>query len=325
MGSLVLILVFGAVLGKLIEESGAAHTISYALTNMLGQRRIQISVLLTGFIVGLPMIYNASFLVLIPLIYTLAETTGLPLMYLGIPLSSALSVTHGYLPPHPAPTSIAVMYHADINRTLLYGLVLADPRYDAGRPRAGKVLPQSAQHAAAGVLQAAGVLAGSSLPGLGVSLFTTLIPVLLMLAGAVVEMTAPPRRRSFAAAAKFLSDPNVALLAAVHGGALHARAAARPPHGRPDEERGRGGRQRLDGHPDHRLGRRLQAGVAGLRDGRSHQDAGHPIAPVAVVAGLVDGGADAPGAGLGHRGGHHRRRNRAARWCPEPASLRSCW
>ena len=127
MGSLVLILVFGAILGKLIEESGAAHTISYALTNLLGQRRIQLSVLATGFIVGLPMIYNASFLVLIPLIYTLSTTTRLPLMYLGIPLSAALSVTHGYLPPHPAPTSIAAMYHADVNLTLLYGLALAVP------------------------------------------------------------------------------------------------------------------------------------------------------------------------------------------------------
>jgi H+/gluconate symporter-like permease len=117
MGGLVLVIVFGAMLGKLIEESGAAHTISYALIRLFGQRRIQLAVVLTGFIVGLPMMYNASFLVLIPLIYTLSATTGLSLMYLGIPLSSALSVTHGYLPPHPAPTSIAIMFKADVNVT----------------------------------------------------------------------------------------------------------------------------------------------------------------------------------------------------------------
>src|ERR1039457_5585129 len=127
MGSLVLVLVFGAVLGKLIEESGAAHTISYAFTNWFGARRIQFSVLATGFLVGLPMIYNASFLVLIPLVYTLSSTSGLSLMSLGIPLSAALSVTHGYLPPHPAPTSIAILYNADVNRPLLYGLVPAIP------------------------------------------------------------------------------------------------------------------------------------------------------------------------------------------------------
>jgi H+/gluconate symporter-like permease len=89
MGSLALILVFGAILGKMIEESGAAHAISAALTGLFGEKRIQISILITGFLVGLPMIYNASFLVLIPLIYTISATSRLPLMYLGIPLSSA--------------------------------------------------------------------------------------------------------------------------------------------------------------------------------------------------------------------------------------------
>ena len=215
MGSLVLILVFGAILGKLIEESGAAHTISYALTGLFGQRRIQLSVLVTGFIVGLPMIYNASFLVLIPLIYTLSATTGLPLMYIGIPLSSALSVTHGYLPPHPAPTSIAVMYHADVNRTLLYGLVLAIP----ATLLAGPVLARFFRHLKnrpPPELYKARDFRPEDLPGLGVSLFTTLIPVLLMLAGAVVTMV--DGGDGIQAAARFLSDPNVALCLAVLAG-----------------------------------------------------------------------------------------------------------
>jgi gluconate transporter len=215
MGSLVLILVFGAILGKLIEESGAAHTISYALTGLFGQRRIQLSVLMTGFIVGLPMIYNASFLVLIPLIYTLSATTGLPLMYIGIPLSSALSVTHGYLPPHPAPTSIAVMYHADVNRTLLYGLVLAIP----ATLLAGPVLARFFRHLKnrpPPELYKARDFRSEDLPGLGVSLFTTLIPVLLMLGGAVVTMV--DGGDGIQAAARFLSDPNVALCLAVLAG-----------------------------------------------------------------------------------------------------------
>jgi Gnt-I system high-affinity gluconate transporter/Gnt-II system L-idonate transporter len=215
MGSLVLILVFGAILGKLIEESGAAHTISYALTNLLGQRRIQLSVLATGFIVGLPMIYNASFLVLIPLIYTLSTTTRLPLMYLGIPLSAALSVTHGYLPPHPAPTSIAAMYHADVNLTLLYGLALAVP----ATLLAGPVLARFFRHVKnmpPPELYKEREFVREELPGLGVSLFTTLVPVLLMLAGAIVTLT--DAGTAIKAAAQFLSDPNVALCLAVLAG-----------------------------------------------------------------------------------------------------------
>jgi gluconate transporter len=212
-GSLLLILVFGAILGKLIEESGAAHTISYALTRLFGERRIQISVLITGFIVGLPMIYNASFLVLIPLIYTLSSTTGLPLMYLGIPLSSALSVTHGYLPPHPAPTSIAVLFGADVNRTLLYGLVLAVP----ATLLAGPVLARFFRHLRNRPPSA--LFQGSAFdpavrPGLGVSLFSTLVPVLLMLMAAVTALALPPAH-PLASVTKFIGDPTVALLLAV--------------------------------------------------------------------------------------------------------------
>lgn len=213
MGGLVLVIVFGAMLGKLIEDSGAAHTISYALIRLFGQRRIQLAVVLTGFIVGLPMMYNASFLVLIPLIYTLSATTGLSLMYLGVPLSSALSVTHGYLPPHPAPTSIALMFKADVNLTLLYGLVLAVPATLIGGPllarffRNRKIMPPPE-------LYTPREFRPEELPGLGVSLFTTTIPVLLMLAGAVVTM-ATSGNGAAAAAAKFVSEPNVALLLAV--------------------------------------------------------------------------------------------------------------
>jgi Gnt-I system high-affinity gluconate transporter/Gnt-II system L-idonate transporter len=212
-GSLVLILVFGAILGKLIEESGAAHSISYALTDLFGMRRIQLSVLVTGFIVGLPMIYNASFLVLIPLIYTLSATTGLPLMYLGIPLSSALSVTHGYLPPHPAPTSIAILYQADPNLTLLYGLILAAPATLLAGPALALFFRKLRNTPPAG-LYTPREFRRDELPGLGISLFTTLVPVILMLAGAVISISGKTEGL-LTRTSKFLSDPNVALLLAV--------------------------------------------------------------------------------------------------------------
>lgn len=211
MGSLALILVFGAILGKLIEESGAAHSISFALTRLFGERRIQISVLLTGFLVGLPMIYNASFLVLIPLIYTLSATTGRRLMYLGIPLSSALSVTHGYLPPHPAPASIAVLYRADVNLTLLYGLILAVPATFL----AGPVLARFFRHldnTPPPELYQPREFRLDELPGLPISLFTVLVPVLLMLAGALATLA--QWQGPAATGLLFLSDPTVALFAA---------------------------------------------------------------------------------------------------------------
>ena len=132
MGSVALILVFGAMLGKLVGESGAARSIATWLIERSGPRGVQFAMAGTGLLVGLPMLYNAGFIVLIPLVYGLSATTGLPLLSLGLPLASALSVTHGFLPPHPAPTFMAFVYGASVNRTLALGLVAALPACLAG-------------------------------------------------------------------------------------------------------------------------------------------------------------------------------------------------
>jgi H+/gluconate symporter-like permease len=127
MGSVVLVLVFGAMLGKLLDESGAAQAIVRRLTALFGPRRVPLAMAATGLLVGLPMLYNAGFLVLIPIVYAMGATTGLPLTRLGIPLAAALSSAHGFLPPHPAPTFVAFAFGADVNRTLLAGLAAAVP------------------------------------------------------------------------------------------------------------------------------------------------------------------------------------------------------
>jgi len=73
------ILGFGAMLGKLVAESGAAQRITSSLVNMFGLKRIQWAVMLTGFIVGIPMFYAVGFVILVPIIFTLAASTELPL------------------------------------------------------------------------------------------------------------------------------------------------------------------------------------------------------------------------------------------------------
>ncbi len=233
MGNIILILAFGAMLGKLIEESGAAHTITYKLTDLFGIKNIQYAILITGFLVGLPMMYNASFLVLIPLIYTFSSTTKLPLMYLGIPLSATLSIAHGYLPPHPAPTYVSFVYGADVNHTLLYGLVPVIPACIL----AGIVLSKFFRKIDVKPpeeLYEEKHFTKEELPGLGRSVFTAISPVILMLIGAAIDIIIGKdvdyqvyyvERMANASLSvvvaklievfKFLSDPNVALMMAV--------------------------------------------------------------------------------------------------------------
>ena len=127
LGFLVLILGLGAMLGKLVADSGAAQQITTQLVNKFGVKHVQWAMVVTGFIVGIPMFYSVGFVILIPLVFTVAFSTGLPLLYVGLPMLTSLSVTHGYLPPHPAPTAIAAMFNADIGKTLMYGLIVAVP------------------------------------------------------------------------------------------------------------------------------------------------------------------------------------------------------
>jgi len=214
-GSLALILVFGAILGKLIEESGAAHSISRRFIRIAGTQRIQLAVMLTGLIVGMSMIYNASFLVLIPLIYTLSVETGLPLLYLGIPLSASLSVAFGYLPPSPAPSAIATLYGADINRTLLYGFALVLPAAFLAGPILSRFFRHTRNEPPAGLYQPRH-FADRDLPGFWISLLSILLPVALMAASGVAQ--AIGARGTLAVAAKFCGNPTVALILAVLAG-----------------------------------------------------------------------------------------------------------
>ena len=213
MGSLALIIVFGAMLGKLLEESGAAYQITNKLVDLFGLGKIQIAIMITGFLVGLPMIYNAGFLVLIPLIYALASSTKLPLIYVGLPLCAALSVTHGFLPPHPAPTSIAFIFHADPNLTLLYGTIVAIPSIIIAGPLLSrfymnwKLMPPKELFVARDFTEA-------ELPSLGASLITALSPIFLMLSGSILQMALPVESSNIKIL-KFFSDPTIALFFAV--------------------------------------------------------------------------------------------------------------
>jgi H+/gluconate symporter-like permease len=81
----------------------------------------------TGFVVGLPLYYNVGFVLMIPLIFSLVYQSGRPAVALGMPLLAGLSIAHGFLPPHPSPTALVVAVHADMGKTLLYGLIVAIP------------------------------------------------------------------------------------------------------------------------------------------------------------------------------------------------------
>ncbi len=210
MGNLVLIIGFGVMLGSILAESGAAQQISSSLIRIFGAKRAKWALVITSFTVGLAMFYNAGFVILIPLAFSVAAATGLPLVYLGIAMASGLSVTHGFLPPHPGPTAIAGMFKADMGKTLLYGIVVAIPAILLS----GVVFPEFLKKIVAnppeGLVKIQN-LPENQLPSFPLSIGIALSPVLLMAAATIGEFMLPKDSFSLQIL-KFVGDASISML-----------------------------------------------------------------------------------------------------------------
>jgi Gnt-I system high-affinity gluconate transporter len=212
MGSLVIILGFGAMLGRLIADSGAAQQITQSLIKLSGTRYIQWAMALSGFLVGLPMFYSAGFMVLMPLVFAVGASTKLPLLYLGIPVLAALSVAHGFLPPHPSATAIAQQLHADIGKTLLYGIIVGIPTIILAGIVFGKTMRKYKSVPNPSLLTVK-LMEQDQLPGLGLSLTAALMPLILLTATAVFRFI--PGGTTVKKVIEFVGDPNMAMLISV--------------------------------------------------------------------------------------------------------------
>ena len=213
LGYLVMILGLGAMLGKLVADSGAAQRITTKLVSSFGIKNVQWAVVLAGFIVGIPMFYTVGFVILIPLVFTVAATTGLPLIYVGLPMLASLSVTHGFLPPHPAPTAIAQMFEADIGKTLLYGIIIAIPTIII----AGPLLTRRLRKVEATPLKEFYnpiILKDDEMPGFGISVFSALLPVILI-GFSTLALSFVPENFAYRKGLEFIGNPSIAMLISV--------------------------------------------------------------------------------------------------------------
>ena len=213
LGFLVIILGLGAMLGKLVADSGAAQQITTKLVSKFGIGNIQWALVLTGFIVGIPMFYSVGFVILIPLIFTIAASTGLPLLYVGLPMIASLSVTHGFLPPHPAPTAIATMFNADVGKTLLYGTIIAVPAIIL----AGPLFSRTIKNITATPLKEfvnPTILKEEEMPKINISILTALLPVILIMLATAADLLLP-KDAAILPLVKFIGNPVIAMLIAV--------------------------------------------------------------------------------------------------------------
>jgi gluconate:H+ symporter, GntP family len=218
LGFIAIVVGLGTMLGKIMAESGAATRIASTLIGLFGQRRVHWAIMIVAFIVGIPVFFQVGFVLLVPLVFTIARRTGMSLVKIGIPLVAGLSVVHGMLPPHPAAMLAVAAFDADVGRTILYGMLVGLPTAAlAGPIFATWIAPRvllPAHNPIAAQLEGASGVSDEEMPGFGISLFTVLIPVILMLLASAADMAldagSPVRT-----ALHFVGHPIVALLLAL--------------------------------------------------------------------------------------------------------------
>ncbi|GAB7526122.1 GntP family permease [Paraburkholderia sp. 2C] len=231
LGHIAIVVGLGTMLGKMMAESGGAERIATTLIRWFGEKNIHWAMMFVAVIVGLPVFFEVGFVLLIPIAFNVAKRTGKSLLLIGLPMVAGLSVVHGLIPPHPAALLAVQAYHADIGRTIVYGLIVGVPtaivagplfallihrhiRLPENNPLAAQFIAQSdAQGEQKGEQQ--GEQQGErDLPGFGVTLFTILLPVILMLIGSWADLVAAPKTLANDLL-HFIGNTDVALLIAV--------------------------------------------------------------------------------------------------------------
>ncbi len=215
LGFIAIVVALGTMLGKMMAESGAATRIATTLISRFGEQRVHWAIMFVAFIVGIPVFFQVGFVLLIPLVFTIARRTGMSLVKIGIPLVAGLSVVHGMVPPHPATMLAVVAYHADVGRTIAYALLVGLPTAAlAGPIFAAWIAPRIALPAVNPIAtQLAGDVPGD-MPGFGISLFTVLLPVILMLCASAADV-ALDTTSTLRSSLDFVGSPIVALLLAL--------------------------------------------------------------------------------------------------------------
>ncbi|MBW5813181.1 D-serine transporter DsdX [Yersinia kristensenii] len=188
LGFLAAVIGLGTILGKMMEISGAAERIGITLQRCRWLSP-DVTMVLVGLICGITLFVEVGVVLLIPLAFSIAKKTNTSLLKLAIPLCTALMAVHCVVPPHPAAMYVTNALGADIGTVIVYGLVVGLAASLIGGPLflriVGNRLPFKTVPQAFSEVK---VRNEDELPSLGATLFTVLLPIILMLAKTAAEL-----------------------------------------------------------------------------------------------------------------------------------------
>ncbi|GAA2094496.1 gluconate:H+ symporter [Kitasatospora saccharophila] len=222
-----LLIGLGAMLGKLLADSGGANTIADTVLARTGPKLLPWAMALIAAVLGLPLFFEVGVVLLVPIVLLVARRGNAPLIGIGIPALAGLSVLHGLVPPHPGPLVAVDALHADLGVTLALGLLIAVPTLIVAGPLFGRLaqrwvgpleLPAETEPV--------DTVKRERTPKFAAVLATILLPVVLMLGKALTDVVIDDPKSTVQRLFDFIGSPLIALLAATLLGMLTLGRAA---------------------------------------------------------------------------------------------------
>lgn len=214
LGSLAVVIGFGTILGKMLEVSGGAERLARTMLNAMGEKRAPWVMSLIGIIAGIPVFFEVGFVLLFPIVFIVARQARMPLVRIGIPLAIALMVVHAMVPPHPAAFAITEILGADVGKVILFSLIIGTPTAIIAGPLFSKFISRKEKSDASSELEVQEPTPDEKLPRFGVTLFTILLPLFIMVGKTVADLFLTEGTFTYDLII-FLGNPIIALLISV--------------------------------------------------------------------------------------------------------------
>jgi GntP family gluconate:H+ symporter len=213
LGGVAAVICLGVMLGKLLAESRGAEVLAKRMVAFFGPNRIGLCVMTLALVVGLTTWFAVGLILLAPILQTLTRETRRPFLQLAIPLLACLSTMHGLMPPHPGPVVAIQKLHANPGKVAMWALILGLPTAAIAGPLFAKwAIRHVDVPTPTGVEQP--LAPGRKWPNFGLTLFSIVLPVLLILAGTVGELLLQPGSTGHDVAG-FIGSPAIALMISV--------------------------------------------------------------------------------------------------------------
>ncbi|MDG6093819.1 GntP family permease [Acetobacter sp. AN02] len=190
LGHVAPVIALGTILGKMLAESGGADRIAMTIGGLAGRKHAPLAMMVVGLLVGLPLFFEVGLVLMIPLTAVMAKRLDMKMVSLGLPMATALSVTHAMIPPHPATLIALAAYHGDIGRTIMWGVLIGTPvALLAGPVYTAFIVPRLK-------IEGDGQLAEQftsrsepkDMPPFFLTALTVFSPVVMMMAGSVADL-----------------------------------------------------------------------------------------------------------------------------------------